>query len=334
MSRVEVNIKNIEELVIPTSDPCQVFVIIQNSERYNSQSSVLYDPSETVTMNESFQVSSRNPLIDSIIFTLFYRTELNKYNPIGTARLEINKLCEANSNDEKLPIFSFSSDTINCGFLNISFTYSPISKNKEEKATNLLQSLKLNSDSSDSFSDSDDIPIRKKKKLRTPAAFRARNYGRLNSAIDADSFKPKIFKKSGRHKKKDVELKERENGPTAASLALLQKNKLLQKSISKLKIDPEKLKLFADYKVCLDNNDEALNKARIEYKAMENGIIRNEISTTTMMSIENCIELTQKLIDQLKKDKPSEKNTTPQQSQNKQAINSNLNQNSPIKKEK
>lgn len=330
MSRVEVNIKNIEELVIPTSDPCQVFVIIQNSERYNSQSSVLYDPSETVTMNESFQVSSRNPLIDSIIFTLFYRTELNKYNPIGTARLEINKLCEANSNDEKLPIFSFSSDTINCGFLNISFTYSPISKNKEEKATNLLQSLKLNSDSSDSFSDSDDIPIRKKKKLRTPAAFRARNYGRLNSAIDADSFKPKIFKKSGRHKKKDVELKERENGPTAASLALLQKNKLLQKSISKLKIDPEKLKLFADYKACLDNNSEILNKARSEYKGFDNGVIRYELSLTTLKSIENCCELTQRLIDQIKKDSSSEVTTNQQQIQSKQT-NQNANSRSSKK---
>ena len=259
MSKIEINIKSIDELVMPTPEPYQIFITLQNSERYNSQHSILYDPSETITVNESFQISSRNPLFDSIILSLFYRTETNKYNPIGAARLAINKLREPKNGEEKLPIFSFSSNTINCGFLNVSFSYIDISEINEEKAENNPQILKLNNDySSDSFSDSDDIPIRKKKKQRAPAAFRNANRGRSSSMFNAEAFKPKVLRKSGKYKIRDSELKERGTGATADALSILKKNKLLQKSISKLKIDPEKLKLFADYKACLDNNNEIL----------------------------------------------------------------------------
>lgn len=315
---------------MPTSEPFQIFVTLQNSERYNSQHSNLYDISETIVINESFQISSRNPLFDSIILSLFYRSETNKYNPIGTARLPINKLREPKTGDEKLPIFSFSNNIVNCGFVNVSFSYSDISEINEEKDAN-LQDLKPNNDySSDSFSDSDDIPIRKKKKQRAPAAFRAANRGKSNSMFSADAFKPKALKKSAKYKKRDSELKEKGTGATADALSILKKNKLLQKSIAKLKIDPEKLKLFADYKACLDNNSEILNKARSEYKGFDNGVIRYELSLTTLKSIENCCELTQRLIDQIKKDSSSEVTTNQQQIQSKQT-NQNANSRSSKK---
>lgn len=331
MSRIEINIKSIDELKMPTSDPSQIFVTLQNSERYNSQHSILYDPSEAIDINESFQISSRNPLFDSIILSLFYRTEEIKYNPIGTARLVINKLREPKSGDEKLPIFSFSNNTVNCGFINVSFSYSDISEANDEKSGNNLQELKQNDEySSDSFSDSDDIPIRKKKRQRAPAAFRAANRGKSSSMFNAEAFKPKHLRKSAKLKIRDSELKERGTGATADALSILKKNKLLQKSISKLKIDPEKLKLFADYKACLDNNSEILNKARSEYKGFDNGVIRYELSLTTLKSIENCCELTQRLIDQIKKDSSSEVTTNQQQIQSKQT-NQNANSRSSKK---
>ena len=61
-------------------------------------------------------------------------------------------------------------------------------------------------------------------------------------------------------------------------------------------------------------------KARSEYKGMDNGVIRYELSLTTLKSIENCCELTQRLIDQIKKE-PSDTNNL-QDKQGNQTPNS------------
>ena len=97
------------------------------------------------------------------------------------------------------------------------------------------------------------------------------------------------------------------------SITIQQKEKLLNATLQKYKIDPEKLKVFAEIKTLLEKNNEILDIAKEEGRAIENGVFKAELSKLTMMSISDRIENTKAMIDKLKKEKSERQKQESQQ---------------------
>ncbi|OHT16781.1 hypothetical protein TRFO_41552 [Tritrichomonas foetus] len=161
------------------------------------------------------------------------------------------------------------------------------------------------SEYSDSFSDFDDLPFRRRKRKRAPAAFHAYSgQGRRIDGVDENAFKFKSkTKKAKAYKRRKAILKESGDGMTTGAMAIHQRNKSLNATLKNLNIDPEKLKIFADFKAILEKNNEVLDKAKTESKGMENGIIRAPLTTVTLRTLGYCIESTEQLIEQIKSGK-------------------------------
>ena len=331
MALVEVSVQEINGLKLPDEiSNSKVFVMLQNSERYNIQKSNYYDYSESIKVDETFSLSSKHPLIDSIIISLFYRTEIEKYNPIGTCKFMINKLHLSKELNQKLPIFSFFDDVETCGEIAVNFVFNDLNEMvNNASANNLLLSkarnsskgrlrrfrnkrLENNSDYSDSLSDSDDIPLKRRPRKRIRGDHHTGKV-RILTGVSPDDFqfKPKAKRKELR--RKIAELKEAGIGDTMGSITIQQKEKLLNATLQKYKIDPEKLKVFAEIKTLLEKNNEILDIAKEEGRAIENGVFKAELSKLTMMSISDRIENTKAMIDKLKKEKSERQKQESQQ---------------------
>ena len=268
----------------------QMFCVIQKSGTYAASETDRVDAAVNPIWNADFTFEFSATTTELILICLFKTdTDGTQVFPIGTLKIPVAQLVTDGPADKHYPL-AFYSDSDTSGSLHI-----------VGGLADLVQAeLESDSDFQSDGSSSDASRGHVRRRHRKPVDFiPGHGRGRWQD-IDVNALGQRD-RKHHRRRKAAGELKESGTGPTLDKLMMQRKEGSLNAALERLKMDPVKMKAFADYSSLMTKNRKLIASAKDEGRWTEDGTIKKELSAVTLRSIRFAIEETKEWIDKVKK---------------------------------
>ena len=270
----------------------KMYCVVQKSGTFAALETKKVDSATDVRWDENFTLLFENPEKDAILVCVFTAEGEDDYgDPIGSLKIPVNPLM-AGAVDKRYELATYS-DSKRPGVVRIvagvaAEMHVTIEAPDESDGS-------LASDASDGEMTSDAV----RRRRRRPVDFvPAHGHGNWQD-VDVASLGGRERK---RHRKRKVagELKESGTGATLDKLMMQRKDGSLNAALERLKMDPVKMKAFADYAAVMSKNAKLIKAAKDEGRCTEDGSIKKELSAVTIRSIKFAIEETKEWIDKIK----------------------------------
>ena len=317
------------------TDGAKIFCLLQKSGDCFGPETKEIDPSNGMEWNEKFTFDIENPILDSILISVFGCDDTDRYKtPIGSVKIPA-RLAGSASTARPFDIYSYgdsqftgtlqlivsdrrkekkhrlSVPSVNRMYKSKTSPKLKVEAPLEEKPAAPIESLtsepepehamseaSLLSDGSSSDMGSDSSVHRRR---RRPADFVPVQGRDRWQDIDLSSLVPRDRKKHRRRKIEGGELKEAGRGSTLDKMMNDKKDRNLNAAMERLKMDPVKMKAFADYSAVMEKNKKLVKAAMTEGRWSHDGALNKPLSEVTLRSIRFAIEETKEWIEKVNK---------------------------------
>ena len=270
----------------------KMYCVVQKSGTFATLETKKVDSATDVRWDENFTLKFENPEKDAILVCVFTAEDEDDYgDPIGSLKIPVNPLMNG-AVDKRYDLATYS-DSKRPGVVRViagvAADMHVTIEAPDESDGGLM------SEGSDGEMTSDAV----RRRRRRPVDFvPAHGHGNWQD-VDVTSLGGRERK---RHRKRKVagELKESGTGATLDKLMMQRKDGSLNAALERLKMDPVKMKAFADYAAVMSKNAKLIKAAKDEGRSTDDGTIKKELSAVTVRSIKFAIEETKEWIEKIK----------------------------------
>lgn len=273
--KLTLHILDATDIKLPdNAENAQVVCMIQRSDKLIKFETTPASYGRGVTWKQTFVIDTNNPT-ESLLVLVFYSSDSGDCIPLGSTKISISQIPQEGCLDTLYDICSYSDAKI-AGKLHVLTSFG-----------------ELSSDSipSESYSETSDGVKRKRRRRKLPeeVVLSEQSHSSRRREIDIDAILARAERKPKRKRLTHSEIEETGDGATVGNMLIQKKNKVIDESLQKHRIDPVKMRLFADYSVILEKNKQILSSCAKE-GMMKDGIIKTPLSDATMRSLRFAIE--------------------------------------------
>lgn len=287
----------------------KIFCFLQKSGSCFGEETRDLEPAPSLEWNQKFTFQIDDPLIDSILISVFASNGTQRYKTaIGSVKIPAS-LAQNSGTSKPFDIYSYADPTFT-GTLYLTIGDQNSSTPKAELPSeelisfSSLESAELSgSDSSFLSGGSEDMgsdsSVRRRR--RKPAEFVPVQGRDRWQDLDVNALMQRDRKKHRRRKVEGGELKEVGDGSTLDKMMIQKKDRNLNAALERLKMDPVKMKAFADYSAVMEKNKKLVKAALTEGRWTKSGSLNKPLSEVTLRSIRFAIEETKEWIEKVSK---------------------------------
>lgn len=284
MLPVHVCILEATGIVLPDDNDEEMLCLIQKSHRLVTFQTRPVPSATDVSWKERFTIPVTDK--DSLLVLICYSSG----TPLGSCKIPVFQIPQEGSLDISYDIHSYIDYNSN-GKLHIIASYD----NFATDSGNLLDS------SGESYGSSDGSqPRRRRRKRPADVVISSQLHSSRRRNIDIDAILSRAERNKPRRRRvTHNEIEETGDGATVGNMLIQKKSKVVDESLQKHRIDPVKMKIFADYSVILEKNKQILSTCAKE-GMMKDGIVKSPLSEATMWSLKFAIDETKRWTDKIK----------------------------------